>query len=359
MLGVFALAFVAAGTACSDSTAPHVVATGFLAGTSTNHEIGLVVNSTGKSMTLFQLGSPSTQKQIALGTSSTVTPTGFSTRGQLAAVPLGNTASVALIDLSTATVKRYFTFANGNATGSAFADDTTIIVANSNSNLVGRFTVNQTADGITSTANVAPQPTAVVIAGGRAVIVSANLDENFAPIGNGIVTAVDPKTMQVLGTATSGGTNSTDVAVGPDGLVYVLNTGDYVAQGSITIVNPATMQVVTTIQNVGVGPGAISIDDKGLAYISSFYAGTLVFDTKSRAFVRGPDNPVCAKVTGGSCRGAFAATTDAGGDIYQAFFGSSSQGLPPYVFVYKAGTYALTDSVSVGTGPASLQVRTF
>ena len=50
-----------------------------------------------------------------------------------------------------------------------------------------------------------------------------------------------------------GGTNSTDAAVGPDGLLYVVNTGDYVGQGSLTIVNPATMAVVTTIPNMGVG----------------------------------------------------------------------------------------------------------
>jgi hypothetical protein len=351
-------AVVAATAGCSsDAVSPY--ASGFLGGTSSNHEIGVVVNSTGKSITLFQLGSPTTQQQIALGTSSTVTPTGLAVRGRRAVVPLGNTASVALINLETATILRFFTFPNGNATGAAFADDTTIIAANTIRNVVGRFTTGQTADAISNTVAVAPQPTAVVMAGSRAMIVSSNLDENFAPIGNGIITAVDPKTMQVLGTATTGGTNATDAALGPDGLLYVINTGDYVAQGSLTIVNPATMQVQATIPNIGVGPGAISIDANGLAYISSFLTGTLVWDTKTRAFVRGLDNPVCAKLANGSCRGAFAATTSANGNLYQAFFGSSAQGLAPYLFVFKVGTFALTDSINAGVGPAAIAIRTF
>jgi hypothetical protein len=351
---VFLIALASCG---GDATAP--VAPGFIGGTSSNHEIGLVINSTGKSLTLFQVGSPTTQEQIPLGTSSTVTPVGLSVRGRRAVVPLGNAASVALIDLATATIQRFFTFSGGNTTGSVFVDDTMVLAANTDRNLVGRFTVGQSADAITSTVSVAPQPTAVVMAGSRAIVVSANLDENFAPIGNGIVTAIDPKTMQVLGTASTGGTNSSDVAVGSDGLVYVVNTADFVGQGSLTIIDPATMQVVSTVPNMGIGAGAISIDANGLAYISGFFAGTLVWNTKTRAFVRDASNPVCAKIANGQCRGAFAATTSASGNVYQAFFGSPSQGLAPYIFVFSPGTYALTDSINVGPGPSSVAIRTF
>jgi hypothetical protein len=353
-----ALAATACTLGCSDSTTTPI-APGFLGGTATDHEVGVVVNSLGRSVTLFQHGSTSTQQQVALGTSSTITPTGMSVRGRQAAVPLGDAASVALIDLEAATVKRFFTFASGNATGSAFVDDTTIIAANLLTNVAGRFTTGQASGSITNTVTVAPQPTAVAVTGGRAFVVSSNLDENFEPIGNGIVTAIDPATMKVLGTATMGGTNSTDVSVGPDGLLYVLNTGDFVNPGSLTILNGATMQVVSTVSNVGVGPGAVYLDNSGLAYISGFLFGTAIWNTKTQQFVRGADNGVCAKLSDGSCRGAFATTTDKAGNVYQAFFGSASQNLPPYVFVFKAGTFALSDSVPVGSGPSALTIRVF
>ena len=355
LVGFASLLVVSCGS--DDTTQP--VAPGFLGGTSSNHEIGLVVNSTGKALTLFQLGSPTTQKTIAFGASTTISPVGLAVRGRRAAVPLGNAASVALIDLVTQTATRFFTFASGNATGAAFVDDTTIIVANPTLNVVGRFTTGQAADAIgTLSAKIAPQPTAIVISGTRALIVSSNLDANFAPIGNGIVTAVDTKTLQVLGTATMGGTNSMDAALGPDGMLYVVNTADFVAS-SLTIVNPSTMQVISTVPDIGGGAGAISIDSNGLVYISAFFGGTTVWDTKTRAFIRGTSNPVCAKIAAGGCRGAFAATTNAAGDVYQAFFGDSRAGLAPYIFVYKAGTFALTDSISVGQGPAAVAVRTF
>jgi hypothetical protein len=353
---ICAITLVAA-SACSDSTAPSV-APGFLGGTNGNHEIGLIVNSIGKTLTLFQLGSPATQRQIPLGTSTTVTPTGLAVRGRRAAVPLGNAASIALINLEAASVQRFFTFASGNATGSAFSDDTTILAANTTTGMVGRATVGQIGDAITTTVKVAAQPTAITMAGGRALVTSSNLDENFVPIGNGVVTAVDPKTMQVIGTAQMGGINSTDAAVGPDGLLYVVNTGDYVAQGSLTIVNPSTMQVVTTIPNMGIGPGAISIDAGGLAYISSFSYGTIVWNTVTRTFVRGADNPVFA-AAGGGRRGAAAATASSTGSLYQAFFGAPALGQAPFVFVFKPGTFALTDSIPVGSGPITVAIKTF
>ena len=351
---------VGIAAACSNDDITNPVAPGFLGGTTDNHEIGVVVNSTGKAVTLFQVGSPSTQKQIPLGTSSTVTPTGFSLGGRRIAVPLGNAASVALVNLETQAITRFYTFTGGNATGSAFLDDTTIIAANTNTNVLGKMTVGQANDAITSTVAVCTGPTAVTTANGRVFATCSNLDQNFQPKGNGIVSIVDGKTFALLGNVTTGGTNSTDAAVGPDGLLYVLNTGDFVSAGSLTIIDPVTRTATKTVPDMGVGPGAIFIDKNGLAYISSFAGGTLVWNTKTQAFVRGVDNPICARIAAtGKCRGAFAATTDNDGSVYQLFFGSSSQGLPPAAFVYAPTSFALRDSISVGSGPAAIQVRTF
>jgi hypothetical protein len=351
-----ATTLLAIASACAgDSFSP---APGFLGGTSDNHEIGLVVNSIGNAVTLFQLGSPSTQTQIPLGPSTTVSPTGISIAGRRAAVPLGDAASVALINLETRTIDRFFTFAGGNATGSAWVNDTTVVAANLFTNVVGRMTVGQADDAITETVPVGDSPTSIVVANGRIMVVCGNLQGEFPATHEGVVTVIDAKTFAVLGSVSTGDFNPADAAVGPDGLLYVVNATDFASQGSLSIIDPATRKLVQKIDDIGVGPGAISIDRNGLAYISSFFFGTVVWNTNTRSFVRGPDNPVCAKLApAGDCRGAFAATTSTDGSVYQLFFGDNSH--PAYAFVYAPNSFALRDSIPVGSGPAAIEIRTF
>ena len=323
--------------------------------------VGLVVNSTGKSLTLFRVEDGET-RQIPFGASASVTPTGLSVQGRRAAVPLGNAASVALVDLEQLAVTRFFVFPQGNATGSAFADDTTLLAANFQNAYVGRVTLGQANDTIKQRTPVAPAPSAIRMAGGRAAVISSNLDVTqrfFPPLGNGVVTFLDPRTLQVQGVVETGATNPTDAAMGPDGLLYVVNTRDYAADGIVTIINPQTMTVVANVGGFGAGPGSIHIDARGLAYVSGFFTGTLVFDTRNRTFVRGVDNPVCAKLPSGQGRGAFDATTDVQGNVYQAFFGSAKDGLAPRIFVYRPDTFTLADSIGGVNGPSAIEVRSF
>ncbi|HEY7877219.1 MAG TPA: hypothetical protein VIC55_03295, partial [Gemmatimonadaceae bacterium] len=251
---------IALSAACSSDKATGPAVSSFLRGTSSNHQIGIVVNSTGHALTLFQLGDPANTKQVALGASNAITPVALSVRGENAAVPLGDAASVALINLNTLAITRFFLFAAGNTTGQAFVDDTTIFADNADSGYVGRFTTGQPSDTISDTVHVAPSPTDIEVSGSRVLVISANLGSDFLPIGNGIVTAVDAHTLAKLDTVSTGGTNSTAGAIGPDGNLYVVNTGDFVNPGSMTIINPATLAVIKNVDNVGVGPGAIAID---------------------------------------------------------------------------------------------------
>lgn len=353
---------VAALAACS-STDPVNPSGSFLAGTASDPQIGLVVNSTGRALTMFQLGNPAEQRQIPLGTSNAITPIGLSRRGLNAVIPLGEAASVALIDLPGERIVRFFTVASGNLSGSVFLDDRTVLVANLVDDYVGKFAIDQANDTITETVAVAPAPVVVLTDGSLAYVVSGNLDPSFAPLGNGIVTVIDPSSMTVVGTITSGGTNSQAAAFGPDGLLYVVNTGDFVGDGSVTIIDPATRQVVATVGGFGVAPGSISIDGNGLAYVSAFSTGTMVWNTATRQFVRDPGNAVCARLDisdpGSACRGAFAATADRNGTVYQVFFGDSFQNLPPAVFVFEPVTFDLRDSLDVGIGPSSLDIAVF
>jgi hypothetical protein len=351
------LAFALVTVGCNGTSLTEPVL-GFLDGTSDNAQIGLVVNSLERSVKLFHLGDPTEHRDIALGESSQITPVALSLRGRRAVIPLGNAASVALVDLEELRVERFFLFPSGNATGSAFVDDRTIVVTNLIDDVVGLVSVDQVGDDIDQILSVAPAPASILTSNGRILVISSNLDENFTPIGDGVVTVVDPATFEIIGTVPTGGTNPQSAALGPDGLLYVVNTEDFVSSGSIAVIDPVSLQLVDNIPGIGVGPGAIYIDADGLAYVSGFFLGTVVIDTGSHNFLRGPDDPVCVRFEG-SCLGVFDAETDADGNIYQVFFGSPAQDLPPFVYVFGRGNYELVDSVAVGMGASSIDIRSF
>ena len=132
---LLALAAVFTLAACSDDTPPPRT---FLDGTASDPGILLAVNLD-KALFMLQTGAPDQRVSIALGASSTVTPVGLSVLGKFAAVPLGNTATVAYVNLETEEVVGTFTFASGNATGSAFVNASTVVVCNQETDQCGKF----------------------------------------------------------------------------------------------------------------------------------------------------------------------------------------------------------------------------
>jgi len=142
---LLALAAIFTLAACGDDTPPPAT---FLEGTPSDPGILLAVNLD-KALFMLQTGAPNERVSIPLGTSSAVTPVGLAVFGTHAAVPLGNAASVAYVDLATETVDRYFTFASGNATGSAFVNASTVVVCNQTTDQCGKFDPAQAGNEVT------------------------------------------------------------------------------------------------------------------------------------------------------------------------------------------------------------------
>lgn len=354
-----ALTFAAA---CGgDSTSPTAEARAFLDGTAADPGIAYMLSSNNKSLVLLQTGAPTTRKEIPFGASTTITPTSVAIRGVNAAVPLGNAASVAIANLELTAVQKYYTFPSGNATGVAWVDDSTVIVANQGRGVAGRIRTNRAGGPIADTVRVAPFPTGVVVNNGRVFVISSNLNSSYAPAGQGVVTEIDPATMTVLRTFSTGGNNPQYGAFDAAGKLYVTNSGSYGAgDGSLAIINLSTNTVESVVPGFGDFPGEISIDAQGRAIVSSFSVGSLIWNTVTRTFVRGPTNPLCAPTSsaaGAPCRGASGGAFGLNGKIYQSFFGSASKGQPAYLFVYDGTTLALTDSISVPNGPSGLAIR--
>ena len=332
----------------------------FIDGTVGDPQIGFVVNSSGNAVRLFQLGDPGENRDIALGASSAVTPTGISIRGETGVVPLGNAASVAVIDLRSQQIDGYFLFESGNATGSAFVGAGTVLAANQQTDQVGRFMLGQGGGSVGDLVSVTQFPTGIVpFSDSLAFVISANLDDNYAPAGDGVVTAIDPRTMTVTAEIETGGTNPQFGDIGPDGMLYVMNTGDYVTPSTLAIIDPGSLARVEVVEGFPAGSGHVHVSQGGTLFASAFFTGTVAWNTATRAFVRDGSNPICAPLDGGGCRGAFAVHTAADGSLYQTFFGSASAGLPPQVFRYAPETFALTDSIDSGLGPVGLEIRGF
>lgn len=351
---LLALAAMFTLAACGDDTPPPRT---FLEGTASDPGIVLAVNLD-KALFMLQTGDPDERLSIPLGTSSAVTPVGFSVLGNYAAVPLGNAASVAYINLATETVDRYFTFPSGNATGSAFVNASTVVVCNQLTDQCGKFDPAQAGNEVTNLVTVIQFPTNVVATGGRVFVVSSNLDDSYMVAGPGVVTELNPATMEVVRTFEVG--TNPQYAAAYNGKLYVVNSGDFAMNnGTLSVINLGTNVALPPIEGFGDFPGPINIDSQGHALISSFNYGTAVYNTVSEEFLMSPAVPLCVPSSGGACRGAADATTAPNGDIYQAYFGNAAASDPAYYFIYDGDTFALKDSIAVPIGPSGLVGATF
>jgi len=251
-------------------------------------EVGVVVGSVDRSLTIFPVEDPGALRTVGLGPDGT--PVGVAVRGSLAAVPMGLVPAVVVVDLSRGTVLRTVALPQGSgATGAAFLNDSIVLVANPGLNSVSPVNVRSGTRGDAIPTGAYPQ--AVVVAAGRVFVVNAEL-ENFAPTGPGTLTVLNATTLTAMGTVALSGMNPGAAALGPDGRLYVVHGGNFgMANGSLSVVDPGTL--VETAHHPGFGdfPGGLAIRPDGSVLVSSFAAGIMVWEP-SAGFIRGPGNAV-------------------------------------------------------------------
>ena len=199
----------------------------------------------GPRLTLFQLGDPTNTKQVALGASNAVTPVALSVRGKTprshSATPPASALSISTRSPSPASsCSQLATPRDRRSSMTRRSSQTTPTAATSDASPPARHGYDQ------RNGTVAPSPTDIEVSGIARLRDIGQPQLQFLPNGNGIVTAIDAKTLAVLGTVSTGGTNSTAGAIGPDGNLYVVNTGDFVNPGSMTIINPSTLTIIRT-----------------------------------------------------------------------------------------------------------------
>lgn len=321
--------------ACSETTEPSPPA----------DEVLLVVNSTEASLSVVPVESPSAKITIPLG-GTTPTPVGVAALEDIALVPMGLDNSVAVIDLSAGTVLRTIQLPpGGGATGVAIVSDTFAYVANPNLNTVTRVNYRT---GDTASVDVGVYPQGVVFTRGKVFVLNGNL-VSFVPDGPSWISVIDPVTNQLATGIDSiplpGPGNAGFADVGPDGLLYVISTGDFAGgQGRLSIVDPVGRIEVANFGGIGTGPGALAADGGERLFISSFSEGLMEFNMVTRTLVHGAGDGV--DIAGNS-----AVAVDSKGRIYAIGTGPCQGGQGGTAHVLRAN---LSESGTIGLGECSI-----
>ncbi len=254
-------------------------------------EVGVVLGSVDRSLTVFEVENPTQTRIVGVGLDGS--PVSLAVRGNLAAVPLGIVPAVAVVDLKEAELLRTVGLPTGSgATGVAFLNDSIILVANPDLNSV--TPVNVLAGTRGSNIEVGRFPQAIVVEGGRAFVLNAELALDPAtgfpvPDGPATVSVIDIESLTVTSAIQLSGENAGAGVVGPDGRLYIVNSGSFgLANGSLSVVNLTSVSEVGHHTGFGDFPGSLALGLSFRAFVGAFSYGVVVWDTSLDAFIRGP-----------------------------------------------------------------------
>lgn len=315
-------------------------------------EVLLVVNSTANTLSIVPVDATGSAIEVALG-GTTPTPVGVSARKAVAIVPLGLDNALAVVDLRSRTHVRTIPLPdNSGATGSTIVDDSIAYVGNPNLNTVSR--VNYLT-GATSEVPVGVYPQGLVFTRGMVYVLNGNL-VNFSPAGPSWLTIVDPTTNgQAIGADSiplTGPGNAGFADVASDGLLYVMNTGDYFSgEGRLSVVDPLARKEIASHAGFGTGPGSVAFDGGSHLFVSSFSEGVMEFDLDSNKVVLGAGHGLPVPTNS-------AVAADSKGRLYAIESGPCSGGRPGKAHVYDA-TLTEIRTITLGecaSGAAVVQI---
>jgi hypothetical protein len=307
-------------------------------------ELGVVVTSVDLGLSIFDVDDATRSETIGLGPDGS--PVTLAVRGRWAAVPMGIVPAVAVVDLQAGAWIGSVGLPEGSgATGAAFVNDSIVLVANPGLGTVSPVNVRAGTAGPEITVGRYPQ--AVVAVDGRAYVLNAEL-ENWVPAGPSTITVLDGSSLQVVGTVPLSGENAAAAAVGPDGRLYVIQSGTWGASdGALSIVDLSSGAEVDFIEGFGDFPGSVAVDEDGLVYVGAFGVGTMVWDSSAEAFLRGP----AGAVSPGGVPSTSGVGVDAAGRVYAL---SPDCQAPAAVHRLDSG-YASDAVIPVGICPMAIQ----
>lgn len=306
--------------------------------------IGVVLGSVDRSLTVFPVDSPAVTRSIPLGGAGI--PTTMAVRGHTVAIAMGDASTVAVFDLGAEVVTSTIPLDGGSgATGIAFVNDSIAIVANPGLNSV--TSVNVAAGTTGNSVSVGDRPSAVAARGSR-VYVANRTATNSVPTGSGSVTVLDASSLATVATIPLTGLGPTAMRFGPDGRLYVLNSGTPTAgDASVSVVDPNTLSETAHYTGFGESPTSMAFGPDGTLYAASASFGVLAWRVGTRVFARAP----AQAITPAGVASAAAVGVDEGGRLYA--LASTCSG--PSLAHRLDASYAVTTSITVGVCPTSIE----
>jgi len=206
------------------------------------------------------------------------------------------------------------------------------------------YRVNLTTRQVIDTIPVGRSPAGVLCHAGRLYVAVTAFNPNDFSFGQGRVDEIDLASGQVVGTINVG-KNPQCLAIGADGILNVICTGDYVSiRGMIYFVDRAARRVVDSLATGG-DPFQVVINRYGIGYVSAGgWTGSghvFSYDALNRILIRGESNPILVST------GAMGIALDSAGFIYSG--GQLANSVTKF-----DGNGNVHGNFGVGAGPVSL-----
>lgn len=305
--------------------------------------VGVVVNSVELTLTVFPVDAPEEAWTIPLGPDGS--PVGAAVRGNLAVVPMGIVPAAVVVDLAEGAVVDNVALPSGSgATGSAFVNDSIVLVANPGLNTVSPVNVLRGTAG--EQIPVGTFPSHVAVAGEVVMVVNGEL-ENFEPARPGTITLLDRTSLEGIGTVELSGENPGWVTPGAGGRMYVVHGGRWGQEnGSLSVVDLLQAEEIAHHPGFGDFPQQAAVAGDGRLYVSSWSYGLVAWEPSTEVFARGPDDPIAPDGVGA----AAGLAVDDEGSLHTLFPDCSE----PSRVVRLGPGYETEGTVDVGICPSAL-----
>jgi len=253
----------------------------------------LIINGLGKTLSVIDPTTNTIQNNVVpLGEA----PNQLQTRGVYAYVVNSVSNNVQIIDMTASpapqTVGTIDLGAGSNPWAIQFVSDPKAYVSDMLTNKVSVLQVNGGSGSVVKAIDVGIAPEGMATANGKVYVCCTAFDSVTFGYGQGTVRVIDVASDTVT-KVINVGTNPQAAAVGADGNVHVLCTGNYFDEfGAVYRIDPTPNTVTGAPIALGGSPGSLVVAPNGKAYAADWTLGVLSYNSATGAVLHAAASPL-------------------------------------------------------------------